>query len=160
MSFEQKRYFYNTFPTHPISYLYTKNSLNRDIKCDIPTFRGGLAPQILVGIFFKGPPKKVTENKKKKKVNDGGGGPWKKSHLLIWRIRPCLHWKIKSWQPCHFLVRRLAASKKNKCLLFGQELSICQFSSRSEKVGLRALPLQTFSITHTFHVFSVSFCYK
>jgi hypothetical protein len=35
------------------------------------TGMGGLAPQILVGFFFKGPPKKILTEKKKKNHSKG-----------------------------------------------------------------------------------------
>jgi hypothetical protein len=60
-----------------------------------------MAPQILVGVFFKGPLKKKVKkgqsevqsssSDEKKKV--GGphpwGGPWEISHLVIWPVRSC-----------------------------------------------------------------------
>jgi hypothetical protein len=49
--------------------------------------------------------------------------------------------KIEKLANLKIFVSDLAASKKNKCLLFDQELSLWQFSVRSEKFGLENVPL-------------------
>jgi hypothetical protein len=55
---------------------------------------GGLAHQILVGLFLKGPHKKkgivpsFSENFRQEKPRLPQDAPWEKYHLLIWPFRP------------------------------------------------------------------------